>query len=235
VRVTKKIKDQLLKAADYKCEYCGVEVNERIAVIDHKIPLKAGGTSEAENLAIACPKCNFLKADKILGSISNPVVESAAKLWIHAYIKFPVATAIISIAVSVGASFLAYQGEQQRKAQTVAELSKNSDFSAQIQQLSETEKNLKTLLAFVSAQKDRVTDNERNIQQLESEKQRLEPLVSADRATVDAFFKAQEERARKNASQERWIGFGLGILASMFASFIIVVGKFFYASWRKNS
>ena len=235
MRVTKKIKEQLLKAADYKCEYCGVEVNEHTAMIDHKIPLKAGGTSEIDNLAIACPKCNILKADKILGSISNPVVESAAKLWIHAYLKSPVATAIISIVVGVGASFLVYQNEQQRKAQINVELSKNSDFSAQIKQLNDTEKSLKTLLAFVSAQKDRVTQNEKNIQQLEFEKQRLEPLVSADRAMVDALFKAQEERARENASQERWIGFGLGILASMLASFVIVIGKFFYAFWRKNS
>lgn len=235
MRVTKKIKDQLLEAAEYKCEYCGVEVNELTAVIDHKIPLKADGTSEIENLAVACPKCNILKADKILGSLSNPVVESAAKLWIHAYLKSPVATAIISIAVGIGGSLIAYESEQQRNAQISSELSKNSDFNAQIKQLNDTEKSLKTLLEFVSAQKDRVTQNEKNIQQLESEKQRLEPLVSADRATVDALFKAQEERARENASQERWIGFGLGILASMLASFFIVIGKFFYASWRKNS
>jgi hypothetical protein len=235
VRVAKKIKEQLLKAANNKCEYCGIEVNEYTAMIDHKIPLRAGGTSGPENLAIACRNCNILKADKILGSLSNPVVESAAKLWIRAYLKSPIATAIISIAVGAVGSLLVYQGDQQRKTKINAELSKNSDFTAQIQQLNDTEKSIKTLLAFVNTQKDRVMQNEKSIQQLESEKQRLAPLVSADKATVDALFKAQEERARESASQERWIGFGLGILASMIASFIIVIGKFFYVFWKKDS
>lgn len=232
--VTKKVKQKLWKEPDLKCAYCGIEVNEYTATIDHILPVRAGGTSEIENLAIACRKCNMLKADKILSSLSNPVAESAAKLWIHAYLRSPVATGIISIAVGVAGSLLVYQGNQQRKATINAELSKNPDFSTQIQQLNDTEKSLQTLLAFVSAQKDRVTQNEKSIQQLESEIHRLAPLVSADKATVDALFKAQEERARESASQERWIGFGLGVLASMLASFIIVIGKFFYMSSKKN-
>jgi len=235
MRVTKKIKEQLLKASDYKCEYCGVEVNEHTAMIDHKIPISAGGTSDIENLAIACPKCNILKADKILGRISNPVVESAAKLWIHSFIKAPIVTATISIAISVGAGFVAYQAEQHRKAGIEKQLAESLDFKAQINQLNETEKSLKTLLNFVESQRDKVTQNEQSIKQLETEKQKLEPLVNADREAVEALFKVQEERAKANASQERWIGFGLGILASIIASFIMVIGRYFIASRKENS
>ncbi|MBV1928902.1 MAG: HNH endonuclease [Gammaproteobacteria bacterium] len=235
MRVTKKIKEQLLEAANGHCEYCGTEVSFQTAMIDHKIPIKAGGSSDIDNLAIACPTCNILKADKILGTISNPAVESVAKLWIHAYIKSPAVTVIVSIVVSLAGALVAYQTESHRKTTVEAELSKNLEFKSQIEQLDETEKSLKTLLSFVSSQKDKMTQNEESIQKLEVEKQKLEPLVNADRATVEALFNAQEERAKSNASQERWIGFGLGILASIIASFVMVVGKYIIVSRRENS
>jgi len=235
MRVTKKIKEQLLEAANGQCEYCGTEVNLQTAMIDHKIPLKDGGSSDIGNLTIACPTCNILKADKILGTISNQAVESAAKLWIHAYLKSPAITVVISIVVTLAGALLGYQADLNRKIVTESELSKNLEFKSQIQQLDETEKSLKTLLSFVSSQRDKMTQNEISIQKLETEKQKLEPLVNADRATVEALFKAQEERAQANANQERWIGFGLGILASIIASFAMVIGKYFIVARRENS
>ncbi|MEP0072818.1 MAG: HNH endonuclease [Marinomonas sp.] len=235
MRVTKKIKDQLLKQAEGVCEYCGIEVNENTAMIDHKIPLNKGGTSDIDNLAIACSKCNMLKADKIIGSISNPAVEFAAKFWVHSFLKSPKLTSLVSIVGVVITVFALYQSEVQRKEKLENELSKNLDFKTQIQELSDTEKSLKTLLDFVSTQKSKITQYEKNIQQLETEKQSLEPLVNADKATVEALFKVQEQRAKENASQERWVGFGLGILASVIASFLMVIGKYFLASRSKNS
>jgi len=235
MRVTKKIKEQLLKQANGKCEYCGVEIDERIAMIDHNIPLSQGGSSDIDNLAIACPKCNILKADKILDSISNPVVESAAKLWIHAFLKSPKVTSALSFIGVIVTVFAIYQSDIQRKEMLESELSKNLEFKTQIQELSETEKSLKSLLKFVSSQRERVTQYEQSIQQLENEKQKLEPLVNADKGTVEAIFKVQEERAKVNASQERWIGFGLGILASIIASFVMVIGKYFVVSRQENS
>ncbi|WP_321311503.1 HNH endonuclease signature motif containing protein [Halarcobacter sp.] len=235
MRVTKKIKEQLLKQAEGKCEYCGIELDERTAMVDHKIPLSQGGSSDIENLAISCPKCNILKADKILGSISNPVVESAAKLWIHAFLKSPKITSISSIVSVIAVVLTIYQTEIIRKEKLEAKLSENLDFKSQIKELSETEKSLKTLLTFVSSQKQKVIIYEQNIQQLENEKQKLEPLVNADKATVEALFKVQEERAKENANKERWIGFGLGILASIIASFVMVIGRYFFVSRQENS
>ena len=69
MRITKKTKEQLLDQAEGLCEYCGVKVNEHTAMIDHKIPLNKGGTSNIENLAVACVKCNVLRADKIINII----------------------------------------------------------------------------------------------------------------------------------------------------------------------
>ncbi|MGY5797362.1 HNH endonuclease [Rheinheimera faecalis] len=235
MRPTKKIKDQLLDRAEGKCEYCGDELYEATATVSHIVPIKDGGLSDIDNLSISCAKCNFLKADKIIGSISNPVVESAAKLWVHAYIKNPVITAVFSIIVGFAATFFVYHAEEQRKQRVESELAKNQDFKSQIDQLDETEKNLKALLNFVSVQRESATQNEQRIKQLEQEKQKLEPLVNADKATVEALFKVQEERALSNASKEKWIGFGLGILASIIASFVMVIGKYFLIARKESS
>lgn len=235
MRYTKKIKDELYQEANGQCEYCGSEISPEAAMIDHIVPIKDGGTSTVDNLLIACPKCNILKADKILGSISNPAVESAAKLWIHAYIKSPVITVIVSLLSVVIGGVSIYQSEANRQAAIEAELSKNLEFKSQLSQLDETEKSLRTLLEFVESQRLSVTQRETAIQKLESEKQKLEPLVNADKETVEALFKVQEERAQKNANTERWIGFGLGILASVIASFFMVLGKYFWVSLRKSS
>jgi|GEM_PF-2361530 Mg2+ and Co2+ transporter CorA len=232
--VTKKIKAQLLEEADWKCEYCGKALDEYTAMVDHKIPPSKGGSSERENLAIACPKCNIMKADRLLESISKPV-ESAAKLWIHAFLKSPKTTVAISLFSLVFAAVAIFLAETQRQEELESELSQNPDFRAQIEELSETEETLQQLLRFVSQQKDKIEGYEKSIEDLETEKQKLEPLVNADRAKVEAFFRAQEERAQEKVFQERYIGFGLGVLASFVASFLLFIGRYFIAKRMQRS
>jgi hypothetical protein len=43
-----------------KCMYCG---NTELLEIDHITALKNGGTSQRENLTVACSKCNSMKGD----------------------------------------------------------------------------------------------------------------------------------------------------------------------------
>ena len=45
------------------CPYCGTDVSGHIGTIDHKIPVSRGGTSEPDNLAILCQRCNSSKND----------------------------------------------------------------------------------------------------------------------------------------------------------------------------
>ena len=47
----------------WKCPYCGTDVSGRVGTIDHKIPVSRGGTSEPDNLAIICQRCNSSKND----------------------------------------------------------------------------------------------------------------------------------------------------------------------------
>ncbi len=49
--------------ADYRCEYCYLHEDDSLYrhEIDHIIPLKHRGTTEANNLCLACLECNRYK------------------------------------------------------------------------------------------------------------------------------------------------------------------------------
>lgn len=47
---------------NYTCQYCG-KTNCTLT-IDHVIPKSRGGKNTWENVVAACPRCNFVKADK---------------------------------------------------------------------------------------------------------------------------------------------------------------------------
>lgn len=97
---------------------------------------------------------------------------------------------------------------------------KNIEYKSQIQQLNQMEENINQLVQFVEIQKKKLRESEDTILQLKSEQEKLQPLVETNRSTVESIFRLQEERAIDNISRERWIGFGLGVLASLIASFI---------------
>jgi hypothetical protein len=47
--------------------------------IEHVTPRSRGGTSDWENLALACPACNLHKADRL--EVSNPAGEGTVRLF----------------------------------------------------------------------------------------------------------------------------------------------------------
>ena len=54
--------EKLLNDSDYKCHYCGCNVEQGINLhIDHKVPLSRGGPHIIANLAVSCAKCNLRK------------------------------------------------------------------------------------------------------------------------------------------------------------------------------
>lgn len=234
MRVTKKLKEQIFKDANYQCEYCGVQLTESNSSIDHKIPLSKGGTSDPSNLVAACNKCNMLKADKIIDFLPNPIAKKVAEVWIYAYIKSPKITGIVSIILVMISVVLIIYNNSIKSVRLQAELSKNIEFKAQIEQLDLTEKSIKQLHEFVSLQRDQVIKNEQSIKNLKEEKNALEPLVKADKAIVESLFKAQEIRAQQNSTRERWIGFGLGIVASIIASIFLLIVQYFLTVRKKS-
>ena len=72
---TKKFRDDLMKKQDNKCNYCpsGVEFGNRSnADVDHKIPLRFGGSSHVENLQILCTPCHRYKSKLESSSLGKP-------------------------------------------------------------------------------------------------------------------------------------------------------------------
>ncbi|EME0074098.1 HNH endonuclease [Vibrio vulnificus] len=226
-------RDKVLDKSGGKCAECGADITLKTMMIDYIVPLRHGGTGYIDNLQGICPKCELTKVDKILSKVSNPLIESAAKLWIQSFIKSPIWTFIVSLLIGLATSFSIWYIDQANYVSAPKPVS--IEFKAQLDQLDETEKSLKTLLSFVESQRKSAIENEQKIQQLITEKEKLEPLVNADKAVVEALFIVQESRAAQNAQRERWIGFGLGILASVVASFLIAVGKYFLATRRERS
>ena len=46
----------------YACQYCGTEVTDQTATLDHVLPVSKGGKTTWENSTTACKPCNYRKA-----------------------------------------------------------------------------------------------------------------------------------------------------------------------------
>ena len=52
---------KLLEKQNYKCTYCGCDLNEKGKHLEHKTPICRGGIHSIENIQFTCPKCNLNK------------------------------------------------------------------------------------------------------------------------------------------------------------------------------
>jgi hypothetical protein len=61
------LRQLVIERAGNRCEYCGLAQAGQAATfhIDHVIPIAAGGTTVAENLALACVSCSLRKGAKL--------------------------------------------------------------------------------------------------------------------------------------------------------------------------
>ena len=77
------------RAAD-RCEYCRMHQSLQGATfhIEHIVPASAGGTSDLDNLALACPNCNLHKSDRLL--VPDPDTDEETLLFhprLHAWVE----------------------------------------------------------------------------------------------------------------------------------------------------
>jgi 5-methylcytosine-specific restriction endonuclease McrA len=61
-------REQVERRARYRCEYChapqlvtGIKYH-----LEHILPTSLGGTHDLENIALACPTCNFHKSNQLI-------------------------------------------------------------------------------------------------------------------------------------------------------------------------
>lgn len=226
-------RNRALEAANYKCYKCKNDVDDRTAMFSYIVPAENGGQGSDNNIQVSCAKCELLKIENLFSAFTSPVLESGARLWIYSYFKYPFRTVLLSLMFLIVSGGGIYQLSRHLDAKSVTQ-PLSADFKVQLDKLDTTEKSLKTLLSFVQYQKEATALNEQRIQQLENEKARLEPLVNADKEIVVALFAEQESRVSANTNEERWFGFGLGVLASIVASFLIAIGNYAIRSRRKK-
>ena len=100
------------------------------------------------------------------------------------------------------------------------ESSEIDDFAQVITQVASMSKQLSNLSSFLEHQQRRITDTQATLNDLQNAKTMLEPIVLAQKVTVEAILLAHAARTAKYTWKERLIGFILGVLASMLATMV---------------
>lgn len=87
--IPKDIRRRVAKAARYRCGYCltAQTIIGPLLEIDHIIPEAQGGSSNEENLWLACPLCNASKSDRVMvldseTSVTVPLFNPRQDIWI---------------------------------------------------------------------------------------------------------------------------------------------------------
>lgn len=146
--------------------------------------------------------------------------EAFVEFWVKSYKKSPHPTTIASILgvlfFIIVLGFGIYTSEQTR----TQKLANFQSYSEQFELLKNTEKNLNDLSAFISSKKNEIEATKSLIQDLETKKSELEPIVIANQNVVDAIFLQQRRDIEETIWVERGISFVLGILASLIATVI---------------
>lgn len=154
-------------------------------------------------------------------------IESFAELlvreWSKLYRLAPRATVLGTIFFGIALTSIVYLTEQRSAVKREAKRLENQNYSSQVKKLDETRSNLQALLKFVEEERSNLRFSEQSLLSLKKEHEQLKPVVDADRKTIDALFSAQEARNQAAQNVERWIGFTLGVISSLVASFFWAV------------
>lgn len=76
VPVPRKVRFDVFRRDSYTCRYCGAKPPESVLVIDHMVPVHAGGKNSIDNLVTACMACNQGKGPTVLDGNQFPDLES---------------------------------------------------------------------------------------------------------------------------------------------------------------
>ncbi|MGE0827627.1 MAG: HNH endonuclease [Candidatus Binatia bacterium] len=69
LRLTAALRQQVIEREKQRCAYCRSPMLVGVPmVVDHIVPLTAGGTSTLENLCLACYRCNEFKGSRTTAS-----------------------------------------------------------------------------------------------------------------------------------------------------------------------
>jgi mannitol-specific phosphotransferase system IIBC component len=155
--------------------------------------------------------------------VINDIAEELIRRWFAAFKNkrwtTTVATLLGAVASLVAAVALDHFDKQRR----TDLLESSPTYEQQIERLQQTEMNVKQLLTFVENEKKRLHESEDLLASMKAEHERLSPIVESDRKVVEAVLGAQAQQQARGVWRERWIGFALGVAASMIASFVFAL------------
>ncbi len=92
---------------------------------------------------------------------------------------------------------------------------KEYEVTQQIEKLDEMQSSLEDLQNLISTQKEKLISTEKYIELLKMEKQKLEPVVKANRELVESILTLQKERTIAQIWKDRFIGFIISLLAGL--------------------
>lgn len=84
--ISKRLRFEILKRDDFKCQYCGLQATEtgRGLAVDHVIPEALGGESTGDNLITSCKDCNSGKSSIRLSDSHIEPLAIRSRLWSQA-------------------------------------------------------------------------------------------------------------------------------------------------------
>lgn len=78
--LSKKIRFEVFKRDNFKCQYCGKQVPDIVLEVDHIVPVCEGGTNIISNLVTSCYDCNHGKSgNKIQNKICRDDIKELTK------------------------------------------------------------------------------------------------------------------------------------------------------------
>jgi hypothetical protein len=89
-----------------------------------------------------------------------------------------------------------------------------------LESLNNIEGSIDALREFVKNQKENLKTSQIAIKELEGEREKLKPVVEADRKVVDALFQLQAEKQKQSIWLDRAFGFFIGIASSLVATLL---------------
>jgi uncharacterized membrane protein YeaQ/YmgE (transglycosylase-associated protein family) len=98
---------------------------------------------------------------------------------------------------------------------------KSNSFEKQINELEQALSGIKSLELFIEEHKNKLLQNQKTIDELNLEKEKLQPIVESNQKIVASILNAHSENQSKNIFKERVVGFFLGLLSSSIVSLLI--------------
>jgi hypothetical protein len=75
--VSKSVRFEIFKRDGFLCQYCGAHPPAVVLVVDHIVPVAAGGGNEDDNLVSSCEPCNQGKAARSLTQVPQSLTDKA--------------------------------------------------------------------------------------------------------------------------------------------------------------